>query len=548
MELNTDVISGMDQDYLMEAIEEVMLGTKETRVKLTTANFRLFCKYYFDIDPAAHQQRWHSSMMPAKRGLVLGPCGHGKTEIFSKLRLLFFIIRNRYIRALLVSKSDGLAVKNLKSIKYELKNNKKLIEDFGRFWDKSNTWTDHQLYVIRDKNMKDPTVEAVGLLGAITGGRFDIIILDDVLDVLNCNSEDQRNKIRDYIDGTLIPRLEPWGVVHGIGTRKHYDDYYGHCVKNKAWKVVHDMAIVKEPSDYEVKELDESVMVDDGYGNMVESWYHVDVKSNDGECLWPQKWPMKDLLVLRLAIGTSVFSREYQNIVASDADALFKLSWLTNSRRRDLSYVTGPFHTDDVRNEFIAIFQGFDLALIDDKKKAEKRDSDYTVGITWGLTRKRERVLLGLVRERGLTPKQVQNLIKTEYLRFKPQYSIVESNNFGSIHINTLIEEEGLNLIPHMTTGKKNDVYRGVPSMAVPLENGKVFLPYSTPEDQKLTDTLINEFHMLGMEDHDDIPMATWIAWTGIDRFIAGDMRIMKNKKRVEKPKRVRNVRQQSAR
>lgn len=524
-----------DQVSQVQDLMKLAMGSAYTRRMLVETSIKFFMWYYYATTMGDHQVRWAHSLLKRKRGLVLGPCGHGKTETFSKGLCSWLIVRNRNIRVLLVSKSDGLAVKNLKVIRHELQNNPRIIGDFGRFYDPEATWSDHQLYCLRTKNIKDPTLEAVGLLGAITGGRFDVIILDDVLDVLNTRSEDQRLKVADYIDGTLLPRLEPWGVCWAIGTRKHADDYYNAIINNKTWHVVHDRAIIREPEKYRIEETDDPVEIETPEGERIEVNARAIIESQDrGEVLWPAKWTMEQLLLYRYGLTTIVFNREYQNICSSDETALFKLRDLEQCRDATVSYVPGRFSDEFQRREFSCIFQGIDPALVDDKKKAEKRDTDFTVIETWGLRKKdKMKVLLGVVRERGLSPAAVERLIESEYKRFDPDFSVIETNAFGLIHASNLIERKGLKLIRHHTDRRKHDVYAGVPGLAVEFENAKIVLPYKTAEDKEKTNKLINEFHLLGAGSHDDTVMAAWFAFEGLRRYLRGEARMRRNIERV---------------
>lgn len=535
------VVDRAKQQELMDAWKTVALSNRVTRRALVETSIKFFAAYYLDVKLSRAQNRWAKKYIRAKKGLVLAPCGHGKTEFFSKILQLWIIVRNRNIRILAVSKSDGLAVKNLKSIRLELESNKKLIEDFGRFYSPDATWTDHQLYVIRNKNLKDPTLEAVGLNGAITGGRFDIIVLDDVIDALNVRSEEMREKTKDYIDGTLITRLEPWGVVWAIGTRKHYDDYYAHILKNKTWTCTREGAIVREPDDYEIVESDSPVELTDPDGEKREIYAYVKFNSDDhGETLWPEKWPMEHLLLLRYSIGSVVFEREYQNNISADDVALVKLPWLQACRDETLSYTIGEF-SESMREKYEAVFQGTDPSLIDDKKAAEKKDSDYTVILTAGM-RKEDKILelIGFFEYRGMSPAQAENAIENEYLRFGPNLHFLEANSFGTIYAHNLINERGLRITKHFTEGtRKNDLYRGVPALSVLFENRQIRLPYMTAEDKKKTDRIIKMIHGIGMEKHDDIPMALWIMECGVQRWRRGAIRMRRFTERVKKPKRL---------
>jgi len=513
----------------LQASATLFMAFPETRRKLADHSIRFFAWYYLGFDLSECQERWIYEMIRTRRGLVLAPAGHGKTEAIAHVLVLWLVARNRNLRILITMKSEDLAIKSIKVIKQELETNQRLIADYGSFYDPANVWQARAITVRRDANLKDATVEAVGMLGAITGSRFDVIIFDDIIDVLSVQSESVRTKTEDYVDGTLIPRLEPNGVVWAIGTRKHYDDIYNHFLKNPIWICVEEKAIIREPAKWGIVKRKEPIVLDDG----TEQWYEAVIYSDDqGECLWDDRWSIKILLLHRFTIGTVVFDREYQNKIVSDETALFKLAWLEQCRDETRSYVSGQLSVNQ-KSQYVAIIQGVDPSLIVSKKEAEAKDSDYMVVATIGLRSDGKRDLLHLFRDRGLSPAMVENMIKVVYYQFDPQYCLLESNSFGAIHAHNLIENTGMKLVRHHTGVLKQDLYKGVPSLSVLFENAKFSLPYATPKDQQLTDIFINEFYRLGSEAHDDIVMAMWIAESGISRFLTSQAARRRNIERV---------------
>jgi len=520
----------MDAEQISKSLSFIILSFKETRRYVAVRNVRFFAWYYFGIYLYPHHIRWIQHFIKHKQALTLGPRDHGKTETLCRIAITWEIVRNRNIRILLVSQASGLSIKSLSVVKAELEDNERLKRDFGAFYTIDNTWEKKQIYVIRPENLKDPTVEAIGIMGAVTGGRFDWIILDDIIDSLVVRTEDQRAKYRDYVNDTLIPLLEPGGRISVIGTRKHFDDVYGSFIKNKMWAVHRDVAIIREPAKWEIVELDEPIIEDDG----TEIWFKVVIHSKDrGEVLWPEKWSMEDLLLLRYLIGSVLFNREYQNVIVDDENAIFKLKWLEQCRDENLSYVIGNL-SKERRKKYLAIIQGDDPSLITSKQTAEANDSDFHVIWTIGIRPKGNRDLIGLFRTRGNSPAQVEKNIVQENGRFNANLHFLETNAFGAIYAYNLIEREDIKLVKHHTGGNKTDFYQGVPSLAVMFENRKYSLPYKTEEDKQITDKVVEEFHSLGMNVHDDIVMAAWIAETGATRWKRSQQRI--TMKRVDKP------------
>lgn len=507
---------------------------KEVRVALAKKSLRFFAWHYFDTILFSCQEGWAYKIKKTRRGLILAAAGHGKTELISKLLPLWEIVKNRDIRILLTTRTDSLATKNLKVIQYELRFNRKLIEDFGLFYNNKNVWGNKQIYIIRPKNLKDPTVEAVGMHCSITGGRFDLEIFDDIIDADSVITESNRKRDKNYVNGTLIPRLEPDGKVWAIGTRKDYSDIYAHIMDNPVWTVIHDKAIIREPEDFEIvkRPEDDPVIMPDG----TESKFEVVIKGEDqGECCCPEKWTMKLLLLQRFTIGSVQFNREYQNKIVDDENALFKLHWLEACKNKDISYYFDGLSDAD-RSEFVVIVQGVDTALVVDKKQAEADDTNFNVISTIGVKKNGDRQLLRLFRERGLSPKQIDTAIQREYGIVKPALTSIETNVF--YHVHDMIKDTGLVIIKHHTGTNKHDAFDGIPALSVMIENRKLILPAATLADRKITNTVIGEFHHFGQGDKDDIVLSIWIAMHALTRYIKGQEKANQHLRKRPNPKR----------
>jgi phage terminase large subunit-like protein len=470
---------------------------------------------------AAHRENWletfHTTIASAKesmdkaRCLILAPRDHGKTEAAVTLTS-WAICTNRDIRVLWISESLGQAEKRMRRVK-SLLESERVVEDwcsspesgFGPFLQAdTDRWMATQVYVARQLNSVDPTLEAVGSGGAITGGHFDLIICDDIEDDKTVYTQGQRQKTREWFRGTIGPMLVRGGTMIVIGTRKHHGDLYGHMLTDPTWRVISDKAILTWPDKYRF-ELEK-----DARGREVITGVIVE---GEPEVLWPEERDIEYLLRERQAIGQVLFSREFQNEVQDDSAAAFRMAWLKAAmeRGKDLSFYEIP----DVTG--LDVVQGWDLALVTDAKHAENRDTDYTVGITWARDNDGNRYLMGIRRERGLTPAQLEGIVKHEFHKFglHVRNIAVEKNNFGELIYLGLQKSTDLPLKPHITTGRaKADPWEGVPSLSVLFENGKVILPSKTKEDREMLEPLINELWGLGRETHDDTVMSLWIAET----------------------------------
>ncbi|HEQ60277.1 MAG TPA: hypothetical protein ENN74_01575, partial [Firmicutes bacterium] len=344
-------------------------------------------------------------------------------------------------------------------------------------------WNNRQLYCRRAKNVREPSVRALSFLGSCTGLRSDLTILDDPIDSTLCLSATQRRKALDWFFSELTPILEPDGRQLVIGTRKHFDDLYSHLIHSSSYETLIERAIVDEEKR---------------------------------QVLMPEKWSYERLAQDRRELGTVVFNREKQNEVIDDSTALFRLGWLEACKEPSLSMGQPPRRSAEEEEEGLVVYQGIDLAMVADRRQAQESDSDYSVILTLGVRSDGTRNVLDFYRARGLTPGELTRAIVRQARRWRPARITIENNLFQRLYELELIRKSDLPIVGHTTTRKKADLYEGIPSLSVLFENRKILLPTGDAASREKTALLIQELHGLGVEKHDDLVMALWLANRGI--------------------------------
>ena len=497
-----------------------LLSTPEGRRALSISSPVFFDTFYCGMRHAPHRERWlteferfieksRQARTKAKL-LVLAPRDHGKTEAAVSVALRQICL-DRNIRVLWICESSGQAEKRMRRVKALLESERVTSDwttdpehGYGPFRvSDADKWMSTQVYVHRSRQSVDPTLEAVGSGGSLTGGHFDLILADDLEDDRTTYSSTQRQKTRDWFRGTISPMLVPGGTMIVIGTRKHNDDLYQHIIEDPTYRVMEDKAILKFPDEHEF------IFEEDDRGRQIITGVEV---AGDSKVLWPAERPIEYLLQERQSVGSRLFSREFQNEVQDDSAAAFRMEWLDAAmeRGRHLSLYQMP----EIKG--LDIVQGWDLALVTDVKAAMQRDTDFTVGITWGRDDDGNRYLLGLCRRRGLSAAMLKATVTREYHKFggKVRVVAVEKNSFGELHFMGLQRTTDLPLKPHLTGRNKADPWEGVPSLSVLFENQKVVIPSGDAETREAVKPLIDELWGLGRERHDDTVMSLWIAET----------------------------------
>jgi len=534
-----DSETGIAQDIIT-----AMTRTKFGRHWLTERSVKWFAKYYLGINLYPHQVDWINHLLKHRRAGVLAPVSHGKTVALSEVLALYLVVQNRNIRILYLSATDDLAKKNLSVIAHHLKYNERLIEDYGAFYHRDKTWEARKLTVVRDRILKDCTVESIGATGEKTGGRYDVIILDDAVTEKNSNTAAQRLKLHNIILGTIIQRLDRPGWFWFIGTRKDYADLYSEFLALKGiWNVMINKAIIRYPEKYELVELPEPIEHEDG----TTETHRLIIEGDPGEVLDPINRPMEYLLLEKMSQGSRLFEREFQNNITDNENALFKLEWLEQCRDEKFSYAsldynmtggkviqTGSFPdaSHDINN-YIAKICGTDPAIVTDETEAETSDSSYFVNFTLGVHKNGNVDILHIFKHRGMTPNQKVEFTKQHDLAVEPDYHMYEKNAFGSMDIWKIRDETNVPIVPHHTGKNKNSSFEGVPYVSVRFENKKIKLPYKTTRDKHITNDMISELNRFPGGDHDDMVMALWIAMAGVKRFMRLQEKKAKKAKRV---------------
>lgn len=505
--------SGTAQAVSPSDLKELM-GTAAGRRLLSKHSPAFFNTYYLGYDYVAHQERWINEMDDlygiAKKNntkeklLLLAPRDHSKSWT-----VIAFILRqlclNRNLKFLLVSATAGQAEKRVRMIKEFLQSPKITADwasdDLPAFKTTNDKWISTQIYLNRDTPSVDPTLEAIGVGGAITGAHVDFIILDDIEDDRTAFSASTRAKTRDWLRGTIQPVLSRKGMMIVIGTRKHAtDDIYFHMMEDPTFRVINDPAIKKWPEKYSfTTEVDSK-------GREIITGVQV---QGDYEVLWPEQRPIDYLLKELRAVGESLFFRELQNQPISASDQIFKTEWIDAAQFKGREYsFKNPPRLDD-----LVIVQGYDLSLVHDPAKAQKNDGDYTVGITWGKDKDGNRWLLDIWRERGLTPQELKDGIIRNFNKFNGRVKLIymERNAFGALHLLNLQSDTDLPIKGHLTTAK-NSMKGNISMLALLFENGKVGIPSATVADDDITNPLIAEMVSYPAAKHDDTLSAMLIA------------------------------------
>lgn len=409
-------------------------------------NSAIFTLCWRGLEPATHQYDMAARVDGAAPYQAdFWPRDHGKSEIFCISYPLRRICEDPNVRILIVQKTATEATKTLGVIKAELEQNAPLNEFYRAHWQrtvghadicnragaqmiagkKEGAWQQSRIYVKRKRRGKDPTVEAVGVGGAITGGHFDVIIMDDVEDDENTRTDERIAAMIKWFTGTIMQLREPHTKIIVVGTLKtNKKDIYQIVRESPVWDVFLTGAILS----HELAEIQYD-LVRNAAGIVVD----VDVKTPDVRTLWPQKWSIRALLLEMVAsLDRAVWIREKLNDLRALAGRIFDRGLFRYCNAEMLAAV-------EAAGGWERLIQVWDTAY------EEKQTADWSVCGTFGLFQGLVYVL-DVFRNKLELP-QLQEQIVQQFMAWRPMEVCVEDRGSGKSVLQVLEQQTGLPLV-----------------------------------------------------------------------------------------------------
>jgi hypothetical protein len=251
---------------------------------------------------------------------ILLACRHSYKSSLVKGLIERFILRYPNCRILLLMHEQGIAENRVMSIRDELRNNpiiQKLFGDVkGPMWRKDKFITSLR----EDDSLLDPTLTAASPRSLPTGGHYDLIVCDDIVDNKSVQTIEGINRGIDAIR-FIMPLRAHGGMVIDVGTLYAEGDAHHFLLEQPGWeRLILDCG-------YDVQQLD------DGRMTLV------------GDPRWPNL--SRNFLDEQLALGYSFFMSQYKLQVVGGVHQLFKRDqFIPVSWKDEYKDLTGYLLTD----------------------------------------------------------------------------------------------------------------------------------------------------------------------------------------------------------
>ena len=441
--------------------------------------FEEFSKEFLNSPIFAHHRSWidilegrepsyiHDSMVyepaSAKRLLINVPPEHAKSTVITVNYCVYRIAMDPNIKITIVSKTQERAKEYLYSIKQRLSHERwakmqAVYGSVGGWKEDADTWKADRIYLSRDSTEKDPTVQALGVGGQITGARSNLIILDDVVTTSNAHEWEKQLL---WLQRDVVTRLGDSGKLIIVGTRIASNDLYREIRNPDHWTGG------KTPFTY----MSMPAVLE--YNDDPEKWTTLWPKSNipwegsednvlpDEDGLYP-KWNGPALFRRRSEVSPAAWALVYQQQDVQE-DSIFPPACVQGSvnrmRKRGPLKPGTPGHPE-AQGQWYTIM-GLDPAM-----------AGNTAAVIMTVDRQtRQRYILDVENMQEPTPQKIQKLIEDWVQKYHPQELRIETNAHQKAYaldevLRNYLASAGVRFSSQFTGKNKWDTGFGVAAMS----------------------------------------------------------------------------------
>lgn len=331
---------------------------------------------------------------------------------------------------------------------------------YRQHWGHLYSLADDQNAKTEYQNDRRGVMVATSVGGTATGKGGDVIVVDDLHNPTEAQSDIQRETAITFFDQTLSTRLDnkKTGAIVVVMQRLHEKDLSGHLLERGNY------VYLKLPAEAEKRTI---IHLPISGRNIVRE---------EGDFLWPEREGSTELAAQKRAMGSYAYAGQYQQRPSPAEGGILKRHWWRYwcYPGQNLPAVTTKDESGTIINidvvelpQDLTEVQSWDMAFKDTKESA------YVVGQVWGRTGA-DCFLLDQVRDKMDFPSTISAVEKMTEKWPKAGAKWVEDKANGPAVIATLGRKIS-GLIPINPEGGKEARAHAISPM---IEAGNVFLPH----------------------------------------------------------------------
>jgi hypothetical protein len=459
---------------------------------------------------APHQRVLLEFAAKYPRCVIRMPVGTSKTFSMAALTL-HMLGRDPSGRGAIVSSTQAQAMKPLAMVRDIIEENRSLQMVFSNLRKsprKTDSWSQSEITIDRPPGIRDPSLIAVGIDGAIAGARLSWIVVDDILDRENTSTPAGLQKVHDWFDSSVLSRIDPGtGRIVVTNTPWHPEDLT-YRLEAAGWPTltIDVLGNVKLANcdDFDSDDIVPSARPGDVYRLAV----YNEPRNERGEVveetspLWPERYSWADIEQIKATHLPHRFNQLYLCICRSDETSRCKLEWIDRCKANGRGMTLSAQYTGG--NMTIT---GVDLAI------GKGSQYDQTALFTFEQLPDGRRVILDVEYGQWDAPTIVTKIIG----KAQNYKSIVRvENNAAQDYLVQFARARNASIpIKAHTTGRsKAHPEYGVEGLFIELQNGAWAIPSdSAGRCHPAVQRWIDECLYFAPDAHvGDVLMASWLA------------------------------------
>ena len=393
-----------------------------------------------------------------KRVIVNIAPRHGKSELISYLAPAWFLGKYPQKKIIMASHTADLAVNFGRRVRNLVGS-----ENYREIFPQIELQADSKSASRWGTNFNGEYF-AIGVGGALAGRGADLFIIDDP------HSEQEAKTGRpdvflpawEWFQSGPLQRLMPGGAIIVVMTRWSKLDLTGQIVTQ-----------MERNEDVDPWEVIEFPAIND-----------------NGEALWPEFWPVEELLAKKAALDIRYWNAQYMQNPVSEEGALIKREWWNIWDKED------PPQCE------------FTIMSLDAAQEANNR-ADFNALTTWGVFFNEEVnnyniILLNSIKKRLEFP-ELKKLVLEEYKQWEPDAFMVEKKSNGAA-LDQELRRMGIP-VGEFTPGKGQDKISRVNAISDLFAGGVVWAP-----QRRWAQDVIEECNDFPSGANDDLVDSTTLA------------------------------------
>ena len=489
------ILDAMSQEEIAALMDQAS-RVKDASIELARQDFNEFAERVMKDettgDPilqAWMHEDWSRKREQFDKALFISAVGLGKSKQFSVAYPVWLLGRKPRLRIAIVSKNSKIAKQLTNECAKLIEESADVREVFPNL-KPGDIWNEGERVIERPPGVRDPSIKPIGVNTDITGMRFDVVILDDVLDLENSRIQSRRDAVETWINSVLFSRLEPDRAgrentkVFFVGNAWNKDDVYERFGKRKGWAlfrypVVANKALLKQcPHVGRTK-------AEGGLGIKL------------GDTVWPQRYTQKYLDDLKASELPAEWNRARMCVADDDSDARFRPEWvqkcLDKGYKHELmvSYDIREFlrwdwedidhelelHTDDDWDAYTAYTNDdSDFWVVTGVDLSTGEGEDLTCLTTIAVSKENYRRFLLNVESGKWTLPEIEDMVKKTYARYGGMF-MVESVGMQKVVRQALNFSTSIPIFQYNTSWTKADPRKGIEQIAREMRDGKWVFP-----------------------------------------------------------------------